>query len=299
MPQTRIEKVIEEMQGAGKQPHGVCLLLGRADTGKTTLARGLATLLTVSGPTAVIDADIGQSHIGPPTTVGWAVVGKTVAAQARMNDWEGPDLAQLDPAGVAFVGSVAPNRHLLQFTGAIMRAVNSSRTLADLVIVDTPGFVDGPAAAALWWTVCQVVKPRWIVAVQHDEELSPILSGLIRDNCRIIQLRPPQGISAKSPEQRRRFRSERFAAYFERTVRERFDLDRLATQYICCAPGSQLANRLVALRDAAAIDRVIGVIVDVNKSANRIVVKSPEFNAADVAGLAISDFIVNPAEADR
>ena len=44
---------------------------------------------------------------------------------------------------------------------------------------------------------------------------------------------------------------------------------------------------------------MIGVIVDVNKSANRIVVKSPEFNAADVAGLAISDFIVNPAEADR
>ena len=52
------------------------LVLGASDTGKTTLVETLAGKLAEAGPVAVVDADIGQSHIGPPATVGWAMAGK-------------------------------------------------------------------------------------------------------------------------------------------------------------------------------------------------------------------------------
>ena len=53
---------------------GICLILGGSDTGKTTLAAALTKLLAKHQPVGIVDADIGQSHIGPPTTAGWAVV---------------------------------------------------------------------------------------------------------------------------------------------------------------------------------------------------------------------------------
>ena len=53
---------------------GICLILGASDTGKTTLAEALTKQLVKKQPVGIVDADIGQSHIGPPTTVGWALV---------------------------------------------------------------------------------------------------------------------------------------------------------------------------------------------------------------------------------
>ncbi len=54
---------------------GVCLLLGAADTGKTSLVLALANELSAQRPVGIVDADIGQSHIGPPTTVGCRITG--------------------------------------------------------------------------------------------------------------------------------------------------------------------------------------------------------------------------------
>ncbi len=47
------------------------MLLGEADTGKTTLAEGLGAFLSKDFRTAAVDLDMGQSRIGPPATVGW------------------------------------------------------------------------------------------------------------------------------------------------------------------------------------------------------------------------------------
>ena len=68
------DKIAQELLNPGLIQTGVCLVLGAADTGKTTLAEAIARRAASSGPVGVIDADIGQSHIGPPTTVGWALV---------------------------------------------------------------------------------------------------------------------------------------------------------------------------------------------------------------------------------
>src|SRR5918996_3831818 len=84
---------------------GVIMLLGGLDSGKTSLARriaaaGLEQQLTIG----LLDADVGQTTVGPPTTVGLRVIR---AAQ----DLEPQSLSQADH--VAFVGSTSPQGHLL------------------------------------------------------------------------------------------------------------------------------------------------------------------------------------------
>jgi polynucleotide 5'-hydroxyl-kinase GRC3/NOL9 len=50
---------------------GTVILLGTTDTGKSTLAKFLVTHLCKRGvKVAFVDADIGQSFLGPPTAIG-------------------------------------------------------------------------------------------------------------------------------------------------------------------------------------------------------------------------------------
>ena len=53
----------------------IILVLGSVDTGKTTLVTYLANSLVKRGKrVAIVDADVGQSDIGPPTTIGLGLV---------------------------------------------------------------------------------------------------------------------------------------------------------------------------------------------------------------------------------
>ncbi len=150
MSQDWADNIAQEIISQNLIKTGACLILGAADTGKTTLAAALARQLAPSRPVGIVDADIGQSHIGPPTTVGWAVAANPPPE----------DLWQLPAAGISFVGDVTPVGHLLQLTAAIIQSVNQASKAAELIIVDTPGFISGPAASALWWTVQRVLNPE-------------------------------------------------------------------------------------------------------------------------------------------
>ena len=161
MSQDWAEKVAQQLLSRGLIQTGTCLILGAADTGKTTLAATLAKHAASSRPVGIIDADIGQSHIGPPTTVGWAVVDSpevdfrvktSLFSQTSGTFASCYGFSQLAAGGISFVGDVTPVGHLLQLTAAIVQCVQQASEVAKLIIVDTPGFIRGPAASALWWT---------------------------------------------------------------------------------------------------------------------------------------------------
>ena len=53
---------------------GIAIILGATDTGKSTLAKFLIFNLCKRGlKVALVDADIGQSFLGPPTTIGFSI----------------------------------------------------------------------------------------------------------------------------------------------------------------------------------------------------------------------------------
>src|SRR3989304_3571970 len=106
------DKTAQQLLSKNLIKKGICLILGASDTGKTPLAAALTKHSVSNQPVGVIDADIGQSHIGPPTTVGWVLV-----------DNPQVDFSKLTASGISFVGDITPIGHLLQLTAAITQCV--------------------------------------------------------------------------------------------------------------------------------------------------------------------------------
>jgi len=279
------DRVARDFQRQGLLERGACLLLGGADTGKTTLASALAARIAQSRPVAIVDADIGQSHIGPPSTVGWAVV-----------DNPNFDLSAIEAGGIAFVGDITPVGHLLQFTAALTHCVEQAAKLAEVILIDTPGFIAGPPANALWWTVQHALKPDLIIAVQRANELCDILAGLKFCGSCVEPVESPASISVKSPQQRRRHRQRQFEIYFRDSACYNLSLADLSVQGTRDVPPQNLPGRLAGLRNHKGEDVAMGVIRkwqapralcgDVD---GLVVVKAPRLDTGQIRCLVVGD----------
>lgn len=185
---------------------GVVVLLGASDSGKTTLARILTESWSVAGRTvALVDADIGQSSIGPPTTVGLAMLSPN-----------GPLPPQPSPLMLQFVGSTSPPGHFLPHilgTQDLVRRATAEG--AEIVLVDTTGLILGSVAASLKWHKLNAVQPRHVLALQREEELEPILRLVEGQGALEIHRLPVSPrVVPRSHAVRRAFREERFREYF-------------------------------------------------------------------------------------
>jgi len=276
------EKIAEQLTSGDLTGAGICLILGAADTGKTTIAASLCRQLARSRPVGIIDADVGQSHIGPPATVGWSV----------MNEPE-DDLSQLRPGGISFVGDITPVGHLLQSTAAITQCVQRLSEVTDLIVIDTPGFISGPAASALWWTVQRILRPELILAVQRDKELSYILAGLKNLGSQIELIKSSPEIPAKSPQARRSYRQSQFRKYFRDPHLYNINLSNIAIQAGRNLKGESLVGRLVALRDEKGIDMAVGVIDDRQDDKDVVVIKAPQLDISQIRCLVIGDVSID------
>ncbi|MGE0823743.1 MAG: Clp1/GlmU family protein [Candidatus Binatia bacterium] len=144
------------------QQGGVAFLLGRTDVGKSTRVRELVERVTASGGSvAVIDADLGQSTYGLPTTLTLV----RFAAHA-----EPPT-----PEGIAsfFVGAISPVGHLLQTLVGCRRLLNLARQLeVRVILIDTTGLVDGPLAVEFKLQKIEILHPTHLLALAQGNELS-------------------------------------------------------------------------------------------------------------------------------
>jgi polynucleotide 5'-hydroxyl-kinase GRC3/NOL9 len=276
------DEIAQEFLSQGLLKTGVCLILGGTDTGKTSLAAALAKRAASTERIGIIDADIGQSHIGPPATVGWAIV-------------DGPevDVTSVAPAGISFVGDVTPVGHLLQLTAAITGCTAEVSKAAKLIIIDTPGFINGSAAKALWWTVQRILQPELILAVENEDELSDIIAGLRSFEIRVERIKSPAEIAKKSPESRRNYRRRQFRKYFENSCVYNIRLSEVAVQPGRDSNQKSFVHRLVGLRDAKGRDIAMGLIADWQEEKDIAVIRAPEIDIQQVRCLVIGDVSVD------
>ena len=196
------------------------MVIGRVDTGKSTFCRHLASVALERGlRVGLVDSDVGQSWIGPPTTVGMKIV-------------KGTPAPTLFPDSFYFVGSVSPGRHLLQTTVGVKRMVESAISSgAELVIIDTTGFVDGPAGRSLKASKIDLVKPDHIVCFQRSSELETLIRGIEPNICRHIhRLEPSRRVEKKSQNSRRAYRQKQFERYFSDFISQEFHFSELRGQ---------------------------------------------------------------------
>ncbi len=156
------QALIEEVAAS----EGTVMLIGGADTGKTTLARDI--LEAAGTDAAYIDADVGTTTTGPPACVGMKLI-------------NGPeDLSTMSQADeLRFVGSVRPERLILQIVVATTALVEAARRQARLVVVDTTSAVAGVVGETLKYHTVEMCRPDRLVALQRGSELEPII-GMLR-----------------------------------------------------------------------------------------------------------------------
>jgi len=186
---------------------GIAILLGATDTGKSTLAQFLISHLCQRGlKVGLVDADIGQSFLGPPATIGLSVF-------KSHPDWE----VILSPPEIFFVGSTTPEGHFPVHLKGVKRMVDKLSSYGpDVVLVDTTGLVLGEAGRELKRRKIDLVCPRFILALQKVDELEPILEQY-KENAlyKIFRLPLSEQVRAKSMEERRTNRTNKFRDYFK------------------------------------------------------------------------------------
>lgn len=180
---------------------GVVMIIGEADSGKTSLSRLLVDSAAASGRTvAYIDADLADATVGPPACVGLAIV-RPGGTLGEVNE----------PEEIRFVGSTEPNGVVLPHVVAVAALAQRASQTADLVIVDTASVVSGVVGQTLKYHLAELTDPALVIAIQQGNELDPVIAMLRRFfSVRIAETHTPDDLVPQSPVDRADARAAAF-----------------------------------------------------------------------------------------
>ena len=198
---------------------GIALILGASDTGKSTLAKFLIFNLCQRGLiVALVDADIGQSFLGPPSTIGLALF-------KSHPDWG----VVLSTPDIFFVGSVTPEGCSPAHLKGMKRMLDKAISLRpEVILIDTTGYVSGEGGKELKRKKIDLLSPRFILALQKSEEIEPILEFYHENPLYKIFRLPLSGQArTRSMEERRDYRTNKFRDYFKHAAIRELSVEQL------------------------------------------------------------------------
>ncbi len=215
------------------------LVIGGSSTGKSSFCRYLAeVLLARQAEVAVVDADIGQSSLGPPAMVTLGYVTAPV------------DFSTVPPAAFYFVGSTGPMGRFLPLVIGTASLVREARSA--FVIIDTTGLVHGSGRVLKNYKI-EAVRPDVIVAVERRNELSPI--RMANRLVPIIKIGPSRKAHGKDDYEKIAVRRRSYARHFAGASLLELPLDQLIFQRTLLFSGTpfELEGALRAERSSEGV----------------------------------------------
>lgn len=238
------------------------MVIGGMDSGKTSFCTFLVNEAVMNKwRTSVIDADLGQSDVGPPSTVGFNFVTEPVK-----------DLFEIDAQDAVFVGSTSPS-------GAINKVIEGLTQLKDKVIeagvdflvINTDGWVEGEEAAAYKVRLAEKVGSSVVVGMQRGNELSPILDAL--HGVKVLVIDSPQLIQPRNREKRKVLRELSYKKYLKGAKMQSFSLSWIKVIDSLLGAGGPLHHRrletlsnLLGTRPIYSEETVATILVVLKKS---------------------------------
>ncbi|MCX7600198.1 MAG: Clp1/GlmU family protein [Armatimonadetes bacterium] len=267
---------------------GRIAILGAADAGKTSFAWWLAEELSSAGPVVLVDADLGQSRVGPPASVGWVHYGT-------------------DRGEFEFVGDVSPASRPAATIAAVARMTARAQRMVkpQWVILDTTGYVDGLGALQLKTAKLQLLAPVTVVAIGPPGRLEHLRwPWRGRQEVCWLKMEPAAGCEQKEIERRQAWRRELFAAWLEGAENTEYELDHLALHHV--PPPSALERLgpqglqglLVGLDDAQGVGLGLGLLEELDLSRNYVRVLAPPYTR-QARGLRLGNIRLNPDGSQR
>lgn len=174
------------------------IVIGGSAVGKSSFCRYLAgALLERQAEVAFVDADIGQSNLGPPTTV---TLGYPVSPV---------DFPTVLPAAYYFVGSTGPIGRFLPVVIGTASLAREAR--GAFVIIDTTSLVHESGRVLKNYKI-EAVRPDVIVAVERRNELAPIL--MANRHVPIIRIEPSRKAHGKEDYEKIGVRRRSYVRHF-------------------------------------------------------------------------------------
>ena len=207
-------------------------VIGGVDSGKTSFCTFLVNAAVKEKlKTAIIDADLGQSDIGPPSTVGFNFVAEPIK-----------DLFEINAQDAFFVGSASPS-------GAISKIIDGLDFLKakvldqapDFVIINTDGWVEGEEASAYKVRLAKVGGSNAVVGLQQKNELNPILEAL--QEIKVFTIASPQLVKPRDREKRKLLRELSYKKYLKEAKMQSFSLGWITVKNSLLGSGSQIHGK--------------------------------------------------------
>lgn len=226
-------ETLEEMR------EGKVVVIGPPDVGKSTLCVYLVNRLFEGGgqSVAVVDADIGQADMGPPTTIAHAVSSQPITS-----------LQEMTPDRRLFIGHTTPAGVEHKLTRGIQRLTNVNER--QLTIVNTDGWIADLGAILYKINLLTEINPNLVLGLAYSKELEPILGGVGFHSMRIGA---SEDFLERSRVDRRSIRAEGYRRFLEGATTHTIDLERARFSFPKLS-GVELSDR------RALKDLIVGIL---------------------------------------
>jgi polynucleotide 5'-hydroxyl-kinase GRC3/NOL9 len=240
---------------------GRVVIVGATDVGKSTLSTFLANgLFKEEIRSRIVDADIGQADIGPPTTLGSAVPSRYLSS-----------LLDLSPSALVFIGHTSPSQVQSKLLNGIRRLSNDGQQ--SLTIINTDGWVLDPEAIIYKVELIEAIQPDLVLGIATGEELESVLS---RSAAISMRIEAPATILERSRSDRRQIRTAGYRRFLDGGKTRTFQLRETRVTLpkglpsIKSARISELSNLIVGLVDHQGYMLQIGVLLGLEADSLRV-----------------------------
>jgi len=205
------EKAAHEVLGREKPV--TVMVVGGVDSGKSSFCTYLANrALKERRSVAIIDADLGQSDVGPPSSIGYCRLTKPVI-----------DPFEIGAESIFFIGVTSPS-------GAVSKVVDGITSMKEkalkpgvnVLIINTDGWIDGEDAVRYKVALTKQIKPNLLVGIQEQSELTFLLGALTETQNLVVESSP--AVRKRDREERKLLRELGYKKYLKGARAESFPL---------------------------------------------------------------------------
>jgi len=255
-------------------------VLGKVDTGKTTLCKYLIEQLKNNPNNSYIDCDPGQSFIGPPGTTGLKNFKENKEEEILF-----------------FTGSTSPVGHLLQTICGVKRLSETAKLSGGKnIVVDSSGFVLGDIAREFQYQLINLLSPDYIIALQEKDELKNLLNGFKNsDIIRVIKIKPSKHVKKRDLEKRKKYREGKFKDYFMNSKMRKVSYKNIGLQGR--KPNlnrpEEYMNRLIAINDRKNFVITLGILRSIDENSKTISFYSPPWGGQIISNIVFGSICIS------
>jgi polynucleotide 5'-hydroxyl-kinase GRC3/NOL9 len=185
------------------------IIIGPSDAGKSTLTLFIANKLISKGlKPLIIDSDIGQGELSPPTCIGAAIISKQTI-----------DLAEVNPNYINFVGNIQPIGYESRIINCIKRSYDKLNRNSNLTLINTDGYI-GTKENNYKIDLIEKIQPDCIICMGENNQINDFFKAIKEkysdnSNIQILQGRSPHKVIQKSVYDRREKRLLKYSKLFK------------------------------------------------------------------------------------